>query len=154
MSSDWLSPEEERRAREYLEEAFGIPADALRDHRLLRRGEYVYAVRREAAGACDAFPWVAAGLKLLKVSGSRAFKPATRGLQVFGREATRRVRNLDGPALRALLSGQSLPWDGEDGPVLLRWSGHPLGLGLGRAGQFVSQLPRAVTEHLRLPAGP
>lgn len=150
MSSDWLSPDEERRALGYLEEAFGIASAALAEHRLLRRGEHVFAVRREASGACDAYRWVAAGLRLLKASGSGSYKPATRGLQIFGRCATRRVWDLDRPALRGLLSGQSLPWPGEDGPILLRWQGSPLGLGLARAGQLVSQLPRAVTEHLRV----
>ncbi|MEW6488602.1 MAG: hypothetical protein AB1578_11915 [Thermodesulfobacteriota bacterium] len=150
MSSDWLSPEEERRALAVLDAAFGIPPESLAGHRLLRRGQHVFAVRREAAGACDAYRWVGAGLRLFKASESGALKPSTPGLQVFGRAATRRLCDLDGAALRALLSGQSLPWAGEDGPILLRWQGSPLGLGLARAGQLVSQLPRAVTEHLRV----
>ncbi|MDW7712313.1 MAG: hypothetical protein SCH98_17745 [Deferrisomatales bacterium] len=150
MSSDWLSPEEERRALAVLEGTFGIPPAAFAGHRLLRRGEHVFAVHREAAGACDAYRWVGAGLRLLKTTGGGSYKPATRGLQLFGRLATRRVCDLERPALRALLSGQSLPWEGEDGPLLLRWQGSPLGLGLARAGHLVSQLPRSVTEHLRV----
>lgn len=150
MSFDWLSPDEERRALAVLDAAFGIPPEALAGHRLLRRGQHVFAVQRDAVGACDAYRWIGAGLRLFKTSESGALKPATPGLQVFGRAATRRLCDLEPAALRALLAGQSLPWDGEDGPVLLRWQGTPLGLGRARAGQLVSQLPRAVTEHLRV----
>ncbi|GAB4263348.1 MAG: hypothetical protein Kow0092_14180 [Deferrisomatales bacterium] len=153
MSSVWLSPEERGRALGYLAERFGIAAEAFAGHHLIRRGEYLYAVRREAEEACARLQWVAAGLKLLRVTGSGGFRPATRGIQVFGRWATRNTRDLSGEELRDLLEGRSLPAPGLDGFVLLFWGGAPVGVGLVRAGRLVGQLPRAVTEHLRLAPG-
>lgn len=150
MSFDWLSPEEAGRAVGYLEEGFGIPAGAFSGHRLFRRGEYLHAVHEDAAGACEELACVAAGLKLLKVTGSGGFKPATRGIQVFGRWATRRVCDLAEEDLGHLLEGRSLPWPGERGPVIVRCQGLPVGMGVIREGQLVGQFPRSVTEHLRL----
>ncbi len=155
MSSVWLDPEQGRRVLEYLEEAFGIPAEAWEGHRFLVRGDYVFALAAEAAGACEAFRWVAAGLRILKTSGSGGFKPTSSGVQAFGRWATRRVRDLGDDELRALLSGQRLAdAGGEEGPVILRWHGLALGMGFVRDGHLVSQVSRAVTEHLRLPRRP
>ncbi len=134
-----------------LAEPFGIPPERFDPYRLLWRGDHVYALREEAASACHAFQWVSAGLPLAKVSGSGAARFASRGVQVFGRWATRRVCDLDEGVLSAILQGQSLPWTAEEGPVILRWLGSPLGMGLVRSGQLVGQLPRAVTEHLRPP---
>jgi NOL1/NOP2/fmu family ribosome biogenesis protein len=151
LSFAWLDPEQSRRAVAYLEGVFGIPPEVWAGHRFLLRGEYVYAVAREAAGACDAFHWVGAGLRILKAVAAGKFKPTSSGVQVFGRWATRRVRDLADHELRALLSGQSLPEVGaEEGPVILRWQGISLGMGFVRGGQLVSQVPRAVTEHLRM----
>jgi len=155
LSSDWLDPEQSRRALRYLEETFGIPPGVWDGHRLLLRGEYVYAVARDAVGACDAFRWVAAGLRILKVAGGGNFKLTSSGVQVFGRWAARRVRDLGGRELKALLAGQSIPDAGdEEGPVILRWQGILLGMGFVRGAHLVSQVPRAVTEHLRLRADP
>lgn len=136
-----------------LAEPFGIPPERFEPYRLQRRGDHVYALRAEAAAACGALQWVAAGLPLAKLSGSGSARFASRGVQVFGRWATRRVCDADGPALAALLQGRSLPWEGDEGPVILRWGGNPLGMGLVRSGQLVGQVPRSVTEHLRWPPG-
>jgi len=151
LSSAWLDPDLSRRAAAYLEEAFGIPAETWADHVFLSRGEYVHVLARSAAGACDAFQWVAAGLRILKVAGGGRFKPTSGGVQAFGRWATKRVRDLTDPDLRALLAGQTIADAGrEDGPVILRWRGIPLGMGFVRGDRLVSQLPRGVTEHLRV----
>lgn len=156
MSSAWLDPELGCRAVAYLEEAFGIPAETWAEHVFLLRGEYVHVLTRSAAGACDAFQWVAAGLRILKVAGGGKLKPTSSGVQAFGRWATRRVRDLTDRDLRALLAGQTISDAGsEDGPVILRWQGIPLGMGFVRGDRLVSQLSRGVTEHLRLrPAVP
>lgn len=152
MSPDWLSPTEEAAALAYLEARFGIPPAALAGHRLLRRGEHVCALRREAAELAEGLQAASAGLKLLKVTGSGGFKPATRGMQVFGRFAVRNVFDVTEAELKALVEGQSLAVDGERGFVLLRCGGAPVGVGLLREGRLVSQLSRNVTMHLRFPA--
>ncbi len=150
MSCVWLSPEETGRVLTYLEERFGIPSEALSGHRLVRRGEYVCAVRREAVNACEALDWISAGLRLLRVSEGDRFKLSTRGAQVFGLAATTHMLDITEAELRALLQGQSLPSSSEPGLTILRHHGHPIGLSVVRAGHLVSQLPRSVTEHLRL----
>ncbi len=106
-----------------LAEPFGISPECFDPYRLLWRGDHVYALREEAASACHAFQCVSAGLPLAKVSGSGAPRFASRGVQVFGRWATRRVCDLDDGVLSAIVQGQSLPWEAEEGPVILRWLG-------------------------------
>lgn len=151
MSSAWVSPEDRAEVVGYLEEVLGIPATVFAEHRFVRRGEYICAVREEAFPACSALRWIAAGLKIVKVTGSGGFRPATRGVQVFGRWATRRVVDLGRQDLRDLLEGRRVPSQGKGGPVILRWNDVPIGVGLVREGHLVSQLPRNLTEHLRFP---
>jgi len=151
LSSTWLNPEETASALGYLERRFGIPPSALAGHRLVRKGEHVYAVRREAADVCETLDWVSAGLRVFRLSGSDRFKLSTPGAQVFGSAATARVHDLAGEELLALVEGRSIPSAWEPGPAILRYGGTPVGLGLVRGGQLVSQLPRSVTENLRLP---
>lgn len=152
MSSDWLSPAEEASALAYLEERFGIPPAAFSGHRLLRQGEHLCALRREAADLADALGVAGAGLKVLKSTGSGGFKPSTRGMQIFGRQAGRNICDVTSEELRALVEGRSLVREGARGFVLLRHGGAVVGVGLLRDGQLVSQLPRNVTMYLRLPA--
>ncbi|MBI5016118.1 MAG: hypothetical protein HZB55_11615 [Deltaproteobacteria bacterium] len=151
MSSAWLSPEEEARARGYLEERFGIPPPTFANHRLLLRGENVCAVRRETEELWDALNVAYGGLKLLKLTGGGGYKPSTRGMQVFGRAASRNVVDVSETDLKALVEGQSLPAADGRGFVILRCRGVAIGVGLVRDGQLVSQLPRSVTMHLRMP---
>ena len=151
MSSGWLNPDERDRALLYLEERFGIPRDAFSRHRLLLRGEHICAVREEACDAWDALNGLYCGLKLLKVSGSGGYKPTTRGIQVFGRAATRNVCDLEEQDLRSLLEGRSLPFPGGKGFVVLRCRGNPIGVGLARDDRLVSQVPRSITMYLKHP---
>lgn len=150
MSLAWLSPEDSSQVLSYLEERFGIPQHALAEHRLFRRGEHVCALHHSAADAADALASVQAGLRLLKVSQSGGYKPSTRGMQVFGALATRNVTELSAEELRAILQGRSLPCPGFRGFVLLRVGKAVIGIGLVRDEQLVSQIPRGMTEYLRL----
>jgi NOL1/NOP2/fmu family ribosome biogenesis protein len=151
LSSAWLNPEEEARAFGYLEERFGIPPEAFADHRLLLRGENLCAVRRETEELWDTLAVAYGGLKLLKLTGSGGYKPSSRGVQVFGRTATRNAVDLTDEELRALVEGRSLPQPEGRGFVILRCRGVAVGVGLVRDAQLVSQLPRSVTMHLRMP---
>jgi NOL1/NOP2/fmu family ribosome biogenesis protein len=147
---DWLDPEQSQELWRLFDEWFGIPRRRFAGLRLLRRGEGVYAVGEAAVGGIDALHLRGAGLSVAVVRRAGGYRPTGRGLQVFGRWATRRVCELDDAQLGALLRGASLPWEGERGQRLLRWGGVPVGLGTVRAGQLVAQLPRNVTEHLQL----
>jgi NOL1/NOP2/fmu family ribosome biogenesis protein len=151
LSPGWLSPDDRRRALGYLADRFGIPEAAFRHHRLLLRGDHICAVREEACDAWDALVGILAGLKILKVSESGGLKPSSRGIQVFGRLATRNVWDLEEKGLRDLLEGRSLPYAGDRGYVILRCRGTVAGVALAREGLIVSQLPRSVTMYLRHP---
>ena len=146
--------EERTTALRYLEERFGIPPGVFQNHQLVLRGEYLCAFREEGAELVESLSVVQAGLKLVKLTGSGGCKPSTRGMQVFGRYATRNVVDLSDSDLRGLVEGRSLPGHTGKGFVLLRHRGLIAGVGLVRDEQLVSQLPRAVTMHLKLPALP
>ena len=150
MSCDWLDPEQNEHLWGLFDEWFGIPRSRFDGLCLLRRGEGVFAVPETAVGRLDALHLRSAGLKVATVRKGGGYRPAARGIQVFGRGATRRVCDLDDDQLGALLRGASLPWEGERGLRLLRWGGAPVGFGTVRNGQLVAQLPRNVTEHLQL----
>lgn len=154
MSSGWPNPEQRSHALQYLEERFGIPPEAFERHALLLRGEHLCAVREEAAELWDTLDGVQAGLKLLKLTGSGGYKPSTRGMQVFGGSATRNTFDLSDDDLRGLVEGRSLPGPEGKGFVLLRHRGSIVGVGLLREGRLLSQLPRSLTMHLRLPPRP
>jgi len=150
LSLDWLNPEDTRRVTAYLQERCGIPAGALAGLRLFRRGGYVCALREEAAEVADLLQVAGGGLRLVKEMGPGRYKPATRGMQVLATRVETGI-DLSEAELRGLLQGQtlstSLPGRGF---VLLRWEGAVVGVGLLREGRLVGQLPRTVTEHLRL----
>ena len=150
MSCDWLDPDQSEHLWQLFDEWFGIPRHRFDGLRLLRRGEGVFAVAEAVVGRIDALQLRSAGLSVATVPTAGGYRPATRGIQVFGRWATRRVCELDDNQLGSLLRGASLPWDGERGLRLLRWRGTPVGFGVVRAEQLVAQLPRNVTEHLQL----
>ncbi len=154
MSFAWLNPEETRNVLRYLEDRFGIPAGMLEGHRLFRRGGYIWAVCPEAAGLSGELRVAGGGLRLVREMGPGRYKPATRGIQVFGCRACRNVLDVQDEQLRALVQGQALPVpEGMQGFVLVRWEGRVVGVALARNGQLQGQFPRALTEHLRLAPG-
>ncbi|MHB8767253.1 MAG: hypothetical protein ACYDA8_23335 [Deferrisomatales bacterium] len=151
MSFGWLSPEEAAGVARGLEERFGIPPEALARFQWFRRGEALCAVDAGAREVAEGLQAVAVGLKVLKEAGSAGPpKLTSRGAQLVGGWATRRVCEVGEEDLRSLLEGRSLPWDGERGPAIVRFRGAPVGMGLVRDGQLVGQFPRSITEHLRL----
>ena len=85
MSCDWLGPDQTGHLWDLFGEWFGVPREHFAGLRLLRRGEGVYAVPEAAAGILDALHLRSAGLKLATVRKDGGYRPASRGIQVFGR---------------------------------------------------------------------
>ncbi len=149
MSHAWLDPEEVGRLARGMEEWFGVPPEVIEGYAWVRRGEALCALAPEARPWAEAYPASAVGLKAFKEVGAAGPKLTSRGAQVLGRWATRRVVDVGEEDLRGLVEGRSLPWDGPRGPVILRTQGVAVGMGVLRDGHLLGQLPRAVTEHLQ-----
>ena len=88
----------------------------------------------------------------LKISsmGMRAFnqvgdfiKPTTRLIQIYGQYATKAGVEVSEEELRRMVEGEGIVVDPglENGYVILRHKGHPVGLGLFINGTVRSQLP-------------
>lgn len=149
MSLDWLDKKHSDAVVGYFVDRFGIPAEEFAGLALFRKNEYIYALRAEARDAADALDTLDAGLPVAKTSRSGALKPATRGIQVFGRKAAKNYLDLTPEELRALVEGRSLAAVGEmTGIVLLRLGGATVGTGLCRDGRLVGQMPRSLTQYL------
>jgi NOL1/NOP2/fmu family ribosome biogenesis protein len=87
----------------------------------------------------------------VEVVGIKAFhaindfiKPTTRLIQLFGHLATRAWIEVSQEELKRLVSGKEIELvsDMEDGYVILRFQGNPVGLGLLIRGRLKSQIPK------------
>jgi len=134
---------------EYLEDYFGIPLSTFSDYKFLKKGDYVYAIKDSCIGLLEDLKFLSAGIKLVKPIGKNGFRPATRGIQVFGRFAQKRVRQLSEDEASRLFQGQSLSFDDdEQGFYILQLKKMVLGIGLARNKTLVAQLPRSVVEQV------
>lgn len=150
MSFEWLSTADRQDFLGYLEARFGIPQSRFDGHALFRRGEYINALGNEAARISEGFECLDGGIHVARVTGSGAYKPVTRGVQVFGDAATRNVIEVSFVDIKALVEGRRVEAPEYQGFVLLRFEGKPIGVGLVREGRLESQFPRSLTEHLVL----
>lgn len=83
---------------------------------------------------------LATGLAAVRVQ-SRVPKPTTQAAIAIGRHATRNVVDLDRDGALAFVRRASLPLDSPAaGYQIVRWLGHPLGIGLARSGSAGSIL--------------
>jgi len=136
-------------AVEYLEDYFGIPASSFSGYKFFKKGDYVYAVKDSCVGLLEDLKFLSAGIKLVKPIGKNGFRPATRGIQVFGRFAQKRVHELTEDDASRLFQGQSLTFgDAEQGFYILQLNKMVLGIGLARNKTLVAQLPRSVVEQV------
>jgi len=148
----------ERRAiLAYFLERFGIPLEAFKGVRLLRRAGTIWAVA-EAPGLDEALERLkvqTAGIPLLRVKSPK-WKPTTFGLQIFGRYARKNIVDLRDGEVGPFLRGETIrrPLPAESGYVIVRWQGHLLGCGLySQKGGLRSQIPSNARAPLKVTVG-
>lgn len=132
-------------------EAFGLPEDVFDGHVLLSRGRHARLVADDHLVPSGP-RHVATGLPVTRNRVGSGAKLSTAGALAFGRRASRRVLELDSreaarfQARDPVLVGAARV-EVERGYVLARNAGHPLGLGLLRAGEggivLASEYPTA-----------
>ena len=123
---------------------FGIPEEVFEPYEFFVRGRNtIWALRRS-----DKTPWglrfEALGMVIMR-RGKLGWKPTTNAIQVFGRHATRNVVDLDEEQMRTFVAGGTIrgPFPGlEEGYVIARYRGVPLGCGLYTHGVLKSQVPK------------
>lgn len=127
-----------------LVERFGIPGDVMAGLELLEDQETIFAGTR-AAMTFQAVRTMRRGIRLCRVF-PYSVKPTTFALQLLGRHATRNVIDVGDADAKALINGGELRMEAdpgvENGFVLLRWRGFPIGVGHYRRPVLKSQIPR------------
>ena len=126
----------------WWKERFGVPEEVFRDFEFYMKGKTnVWAVRKFERIPDLRFD--AVGMVVVRfVKGG--YKPTMNAVQVFGRWATRNVVDLDGEGVRRFVSGQNVEVEAqvEDGYVIVRYRGLPVGCGLYRNGVLKSLVPK------------
>ena len=125
-------------------ERFGIPEEVLEPYEFYLKGKgTIWALRRT-----DRLPiglrFEALGMVIMRKS-KLGWKPTTNAIQVFGRYARKNVVELSEAQMRAFVAGEAIdgPFKGlEEGYVVVRYKGVPLGCGLYRRGRLISQVPK------------
>lgn len=134
-----------------LENRFGIP-ERLFDEYLLFRKKKSWWLLKVSQFICTAaqFKVSIPGLKAFQRI-NRFVKPTTRFIQIFGREATRAILNIERETFRNLETGEPFPVDLvlENGYIILLFEKHPLGLGLMIDGMVRPQIPRKEVRFFR-----
>jgi NOL1/NOP2/fmu family ribosome biogenesis protein len=125
-----------------LARRFGIPAEELARLACLNEQETVFIGTPEAMRLDTVRP-MRRGIRLCRLF-PHSVKPTTFALQVIGRHATRNVVDVDDEQAKVLINGGDVQVeaDVEDGFVLLRWKGFPIGVGHYRRPVLRSQIPR------------
>ena len=127
-----------------LAQRFGIPDEVMSGLELLEDQETIFAGTREAM-SFQAVRTMRRGIRLCRVF-PYSVKPTTFALQLLGRHATRNVIDVEDADAKALINGGELRLeagaDVENGFVLLRWRGFPVGVGHYRRPVLKSQIPR------------
>ena len=134
-----------------LENRFGIPEVLFEEYLLFRKKKSWWLLK------ASKFISTAAQYKV-SIPGLRAFqrinrfvKPTTRFIQIFGREATKAILNIERETFENLETGEPFPVDLtlDNGYIILLFEGHPLGLGLLIDGLVHPQIPRKELRFFR-----
>lgn len=130
---------------DYLERRFGIERKVFSQYVISGDEKWLFITSRPAADFAQ-LRAVRRGLKFALVYRDLV-KLSTAAVQIFGRHASKNVLELDCDQMRRFVSGGTIeiaydPADVEEGPVIVKHQGWPIGLGIYRAGRVKSQIPR------------
>ncbi len=129
-------------AATYFREAFGL--EELPGRVLYRSGTYWLTSSPELLEGVTIH---AVGIPLLREQRG-GLKPTSFGLSLLGDRLRRGVVELGREELLALLLGRTLPREGRDGYVALRYQDEVLGCGQLKGGKLRSLIPRARRQEL------
>lgn len=128
-------------------ERFGVPEEVFEPYDFFATGKgTIWALRRSerAPGGIKGLRYEALGMVIMR-RRKLGWKPTTNAIQVFGRYAKKNVVELNEAQMRAFVAGEAVrgPFPGiEEGYVIVRYRGVPLGCGLYRRGMLISQVPK------------
>jgi len=128
-------------------ERFGVPEEVFEPYEFYAKGrKAIWAIRRSEhlPKLVGPLRLEALGMVIMRM-GKFGWKPTTNAIQVFGRHARKNVVDLDERQMRAFVAGEPIkgPFEGlEEGFVVVRYKGRPLGCGLYRRGVLHSQVPK------------
>jgi 16S rRNA (cytosine1407-C5)-methyltransferase len=131
-----LAPAHVVELTESVRDRFGIPPEVLDGLRFFRRGKkYLYAASATTP-LPDATPIHAIGLPVVRLQHNPP-KLSTHGACLWGRSASRNVVELDREQMNEYLQRRVVRLDRVaterctgHGHVIVRWEGHPVGVGL------------------------
>lgn len=125
-----------------LRQRFGIPERAFAGLEALEEQDTVF-VGTPAVMEFDEVRPLRRGLRLCRVF-PHSVKPTTWAMQALAAQATRNTIELTREQAGTIINGGELELDtdADDGFVLLRWNGFPVGVGLYRRPRLKSQMPR------------
>jgi len=125
-------------------ERFGVPEEVFEPYEFYMKGRGTIWALRRTDKLPEGLKFEALGMVIMR-KGKLGWKPTTNAIQVFGRHARKNVVELDEQQMRAFVAGETIngPFEGlEEGYVVVRHKGVPLGCGLYRHGRLFSQVPK------------
>ncbi|MGC8894952.1 MAG: methyltransferase RsmF C-terminal domain-like protein [candidate division WOR-3 bacterium] len=122
-----------------LSERFGIPDEFWKGLLISIQGKQAWISTPEASEIVG--PVLRRGIRFSHKT-SDGWKLSAEGAMAIGRVATRCVLDLDEQGIARFLSGYNIEGDfaWEDGQVIIRWNGFPVGVGLLRGRVIKNQL--------------
>ena len=117
----------------------------LSDMRIELRGDWLYALPKDAPDA-DGLRVISPGLCLLRAGRSHIEPQHALAMALDG---ARRAADLDDAKAIAFLTGESLPFGGENGWTLVTWRDMPLGWGKASQGMLKNHLPKGLRRTIR-----
>ena len=134
-----------REVVKWWEERFGVPEEVFEPYEFYLRGRNTIWALRKTDKLPAGLRFEALGMVIMRRS-KFGWKPTTNAIQVFGQHARKNTVDLNEEQMRAFVAGLDVkgPFEGvEEGYVVVRYRGLPLGCGLYRRGVLKSQVPKA-----------
>ena len=126
-------------------ERFGVPEEVFEPYEFYLRGRNTIWALRKTDKLPASLRFEALGMVIMRRS-KFGWKPTTNAIQVFGQHARKNTVDLNEEQMRAFVAGLDVkgPFEGvEEGYVVVRYGGRPLGCGLYKRGVLKSQVPKA-----------